>query len=89
MSENLERRFVGLLAHSIEYVNNVSALVGWNTIWIRKDGNKKAHMNVGSNAVLNTAEKPFGAGRGTRTPTLSPAADFESAASTNSAIPAI
>ncbi len=30
----------------------------------------------------------FGAGRGTRTPTLLPAADFESAASTDSAIPA-
>ncbi len=29
-----------------------------------------------------------GAGRGTRTPTVSPPADFESAASTNSAIPA-
>ena len=29
-----------------------------------------------------------GAGRGTRTPTLSPTPDFESGASTNSAIPA-
>ena len=30
-----------------------------------------------------------GAGRGNRTPTVFPPADFESAASTNSAIPAI
>ncbi len=31
----------------------------------------------------------LGAGRGNRTPTLSPARDFESRASTNSAIPAM
>ena len=31
----------------------------------------------------------FGAGRGNRTPTLLPELDFESSASTNSAIPAV
>lgn len=38
--------------------------------------------------VWNVLKCVVGAGRGTRTPTLLPAADFESAASTDSAIPA-
>ena len=38
--------------------------------------------------MASTFAFPDGAGRGTRTPTLSLAADFESAASTDSAIPA-
>ena len=39
-------------------------------------------------AANECRSEKFGAGRGTRTPTLFPAADFESAASTDSAIPA-
>ena len=54
----------------------------------RNNTNKKARLSAGLEAVLNTNRNILGAGRGTRTPTLSPAADFESAASTNSAIPA-
>ncbi len=54
----------------------------------RNNTNKKARFSAGLEAVLNTNRNILGAGRGTRTPTLSPAADFESAASTNSAIPA-
>jgi hypothetical protein len=44
-------------------------------------------MNVGNTLQRQTIDF-IGAGRGTRTPTLLPAADFESAASTDSAIPA-
>ncbi len=47
------------------------------------------HNNAPPCCLVDTSSKNFcGAGRGTRTLTLSPAPDFESGASTNSAIPA-
>ena len=60
--------------------------INWD--WLGRKKARKPYIYYDLRAIQECLEQLFGAGRGNRTPMTSQSRDFESRASTNSAIPA-
>ncbi len=68
------------------HIRNYQQLFWFDFRWLKKE---KHHTFMWCFSPASFLAMQVGAGGGTRTPTMSPSADFESATSTNSITPAI